>query len=69
MITSVINKNAFFREILRKYQANLTYAKIASAIEGEQESITKDDAKQICSALDDIVRQIKTNVNSSIQKS
>jgi len=65
MDTTIINKNALYRTMIRKGK-NFTYLKIAEAIDGEKDSIEKSDAMSLIEEIDAAVKIVKANITKSI---
>lgn len=64
----IINKNALYREMMVKHGKHHTYIKVSNAVDGEKDSLSKEEAKQLISIIDESIRIVKSNINKSVGK-
>lgn len=65
---ALINKNALYKELIKRHGTTYTYLTVDGAIKGESESASPEQAKQIISCLKDMIKVVEKNVNKSITK-
>ena len=63
MNATIINKHALYRALIRKSDDKHTYQKVSSAVEGNKNIISKEEAKEMCAILDEAVKMVKSNIN------
>lgn len=64
----IINKNALFKEMVNKHGKHHTYLALSNAIDGSEETLTRQEADQLLDVIEKEFRTIKTNVKNSIIK-
>ena len=60
-----INRNAFFKELIRTQGTQWTYTKVCAAFEGKSDTLSTTERIQLLKMLDAEVNKIKENIKQS----
>jgi hypothetical protein len=67
MDATIINKNSLFKKLLARHGASsFTYKTVSESIEGCKSVVTKEQAKQLLDAVEEVSKVLKANIKNSI---
>lgn len=67
MEITIINKNGLYRELIAKHgSSSYTYLKVVEALEGNGETLSDKEARQLIALVEDKIKLLKSNIQKSI---
>ena len=60
-----INKNAVYKELIRRHGKGYTYIKVCAVIEGKKHLCTEKEQRQILALIREIFKEVEENISKS----
>ncbi|HTJ52586.1 MAG TPA: hypothetical protein VL443_24190 [Cyclobacteriaceae bacterium] len=59
-----INRNAFYKDLIRLHGKRWTYVKVCAALDGKSDVIDASEKKQLLTLLDEHLKKIRDNIKN-----